>query len=77
MYTAENMAKRAMELQYKILEFMGVDSAAVAETSILEEKKTFFQRLFSRKTEVVTPAVAPEVEEPVTEPVPPGTEPEN
>jgi len=73
MYTAENMAKRAMELQYKILEFMGVDSTAVAETPVVEEKKTFFQRLFSRKTEVATPAAAPEVEAPVTESVPTDT----
>ena len=32
MDTAENMTKRAMELQYRILEFLGVDSVAVDTT---------------------------------------------
>jgi len=32
MDTAENMAKQAMELQYRILEFLGVDSVAVDTT---------------------------------------------
>ena len=32
MDTAENMTKRAMELQYRILEYLGVDSVAVDTT---------------------------------------------
>lgn len=32
MHASENMAQRAMELQYTILEFMGVDSVAVDKT---------------------------------------------
>ena len=32
MYASENMAQRVMDLQYKILEFMGVDSVAVDKT---------------------------------------------
>ena len=61
---AEGLQSTTVDTSTVTPEPTSVDSAAVAETSVTEEKKNFLQRLFSRKTEVSTPVVAPEVTTP-------------